>query len=185
MHAQRHSPANFFQNRKETLMEKNLFLELLNVLRLSESAGTQVVPKSSSVFAHGYVCGIIASKDAMTVRNRVNCLWPRHWIQSISGFRVTQPGDLSVMRTVAMFFFVCACTNMTSAGNLLPGVVNTQNPNDISLSPRESLKRIAVPDGFRVTLFASDPDVRRPTAFDFDDRGRLWVVENYSHPECK
>ena len=31
MHAQRHPPANFFQNRKETLMEKNLFLELLKL----------------------------------------------------------------------------------------------------------------------------------------------------------
>jgi len=71
------------------------------------------------------------------------------------------------------------------ADDLPRGVVNTQDPNDISLSPQESLARITVPDGFHVTLFAGEPDVRRPIAFDFDDRGRLWVVENYSHPEFK
>ncbi|MDE0736644.1 MAG: hypothetical protein OSB47_12520, partial [Pirellulaceae bacterium] len=69
------------------------------------------------------------------------------------------------------------------ADELPTGVKNSQNPADISLSPQESLKRITVPDGFHVTLFAGEPDLRRPIAFDFDDRGRLWVVENYSHPK--
>jgi putative membrane-bound dehydrogenase-like protein len=70
----------------------------------------------------------------------------------------------------------------TKKDDLPEGVVNTQNPKDISLTPRESLERIQVPAGFQVTLFAGEPDLRRPIAFDFDDRGRLWVVENYSHP---
>ena len=69
------------------------------------------------------------------------------------------------------------------ADDLPAGVKNSQNPADISLSPQESLKRITVPDGFHVTLFAGEPDLRRPIAFDFDDRGRLWVVENYAHPK--
>jgi putative membrane-bound dehydrogenase-like protein len=42
-----------------------------------------------------------------------------------------------------------------------------------------------VPAGFRVTLFAAEPDVLQPIAFDFDDRGRLWVVENFSCPDFK
>ena len=68
------------------------------------------------------------------------------------------------------------------ADELPEGVVNSQNPNDVSLTPTQSLKKITVPEGFEVTLFAGEPDIRRPIAFDFDDRGRLWVVENYSHP---
>ena len=67
--------------------------------------------------------------------------------------------------------------------DLPAGVVNTQNPADVSLSPAQSLERITVPDGFHVTLFAGEPAIRRPIAFDFDDRGRLWVVENYAHPK--
>ncbi|HIN53381.1 MAG TPA: dehydrogenase, partial [Planctomycetes bacterium] len=68
------------------------------------------------------------------------------------------------------------------ADELPAGVTNTQNPADISLTPQQSLQKITVPKGFNVTLFAGEPDLRRPIAFDFDDRGRLWVVENYAHP---
>jgi putative membrane-bound dehydrogenase-like protein len=68
------------------------------------------------------------------------------------------------------------------ADELPTGVTNTQNPADISLTPQQSLQKITVPKGFNVTLFAGEPDLRRPIAFDFDDRGRLWVVENYAHP---
>jgi hypothetical protein len=79
-------------------------------------------------------------------------------------------------------FFALAILCTSKADDLPPGVVDTQDPNDISLSPEESLSRITAPEGFHVTLFAGEPDLRRPIAFDFDDRGRLWVVENYSHP---
>lgn len=86
-----------------------------------------------------------------------------------------------------------ACLTLTAAGikssafadDLPEGVVNTQDPTHHSLTPEESLARITVPEGFHVFLFAGEPDIRRPIAFDFDDRGRLWVVENYSHPHLK
>jgi putative membrane-bound dehydrogenase-like protein len=51
--------------------------------------------------------------------------------------------------------------------------------------PAEALKRITVPDGFNVTLFAHEPDIRQPIAMTFDDRGRLWVCECYSYPDFK
>src|SRR2546427_1883366 len=68
---------------------------------------------------------------------------------------------------------------------LPPGIVNTQNPADKPLSPEQALKKITVPEGFQVTLFAGEPDVMQPVAFDFDDRGRLWVVECFSYPDFK
>ena len=71
------------------------------------------------------------------------------------------------------------------AAGLPEGVVDTQRPQDKPLSPRESLQRISVPPGFRVELFAAEPDVLQPIAFDFDDRGRLWVVECFSYPDFK
>lgn len=61
-------------------------------------------------------------------------------------------------------------------------VPDTQNPNQHPPSPAESLAKVTVPEGFRVTLFAGEPDLRQPIAFTFDDRGRLWVVECYSYP---
>jgi putative membrane-bound dehydrogenase-like protein len=78
-----------------------------------------------------------------------------------------------------------SCARRLAADNLPPGIEDTQNTADVSLSPSESLARMQVPDGFYATLFAGEPAIRRPIAFDFDDRGRLWVVENYSHPNWK
>lgn len=88
-----------------------------------------------------------------------------------------------VMRTAPAILIALMSLHEASADDLPPGVVDTQNPRDVPLSPGESLARITVPEGFKVTLFAGEPDLRRPIAFDFDDRGRLWVAENYSHPE--
>lgn len=39
-----------------------------------------------------------------------------------------------------------------------------------------------LPEGFRATCFASEPDVVEPIAFTIDTRGRLWVVESMAYP---
>src|SRR5262249_50953542 len=62
-----------------------------------------------------------------------------------------------------------------------PPPVNTQNPKDIPPTPQQSLAKITVPPGFRVTLFAGEPDVQQPISMAFDDRGRLWVAECYTY----
>ena len=64
-----------------------------------------------------------------------------------------------------------------------PPLPNTQAADDRPPTPLEAVRRIALPEGFRATLFAGEPDLRQPIAFTFDDRGRLWVVECYSYPE--
>ena len=50
------------------------------------------------------------------------------------------------------------------------------------LSPQESAKLIQVPAGFDLELFASEPDIINPIAMDWDERGRLWVVETVDYP---
>jgi putative membrane-bound dehydrogenase-like protein len=47
----------------------------------------------------------------------------------------------------------------------------------------EAAARMTAPEGFRVTLFAGEPDVVQPIAFTFDDRGRMWVVECVTYPK--
>ena len=49
--------------------------------------------------------------------------------------------------------------------------------------PEEAPGKMTVPDGFKVTLFAGEPDVVQPMGFTFDDRGRLWAVECLSYPK--
>jgi putative membrane-bound dehydrogenase-like protein len=50
------------------------------------------------------------------------------------------------------------------------------------LSPQQAAARMQVPDGFHVSLFAGEPDLIKPIAMTFDERGRLWVVESHSYP---
>ncbi len=53
---------------------------------------------------------------------------------------------------------------------------------DQPLAPLEAARTMLVPEGFRVTLFAGEPDVMQPIGFCLDDRGRLWVAEAYNYP---
>ncbi len=47
----------------------------------------------------------------------------------------------------------------------------------------EAAAKFTVPPGFKVSLFAGEPDVQNPIAMTWDARGRLWVVENYTYAE--
>ncbi len=46
----------------------------------------------------------------------------------------------------------------------------------------EAAKRMTVPDGFQVKLVAGEPMIRKPVAMEFDDRGRLWVIQYLQYP---
>src|SRR5262249_31695727 len=45
------------------------------------------------------------------------------------------------------------------------------------LSPEDAAREASVPPGFKLHLFAGEPDVKQPIAFTIDERGRLWVAE--------
>ena len=68
-----------------------------------------------------------------------------------------------------------------SAQNEFPKVFNTEAEGQHPPTAAEMVKLIELPKGFNATLFAGDPDVQQPICMDFDDRGRLWVVENYTY----
>ena len=64
---------------------------------------------------------------------------------------------------------------------LTPAVAQDSNDDGL-LHPEEAAGSMIVPDGFNVTLFAGEPDVKQPIAFCIDDQGRLWVAEAYNYP---
>ena len=66
-----------------------------------------------------------------------------------------------------------------------PDVKDTQKITQPFTSPQEALAAFKLPDGFSATVFAAEPDVRQPIAMTFDQRGRLWVVENYTYGDKK
>jgi putative membrane-bound dehydrogenase-like protein len=51
-----------------------------------------------------------------------------------------------------------------------------------SLTPAESMSLIQVPVGFELQLFASEPDIINPIYMNWDERGRLWVIETVDYP---
>lgn len=58
-------------------------------------------------------------------------------------------------------------------------------PRGQPMSAAEAARSFNMPPGFKVTVFASEPEVRQPIAMTFDPRGRLWVAENYTYAEAK
>jgi putative membrane-bound dehydrogenase-like protein len=75
------------------------------------------------------------------------------------------------MRRLSTLIFAVA-TLMASA----PPVLSQGYP------PDKAAAKMTVPEGFRVELVASEPDVRQPVAIDFDERGRLWVMQYLQYP---
>ncbi|WP_341840181.1 PVC-type heme-binding CxxCH protein [Chitinophaga caseinilytica] len=51
-----------------------------------------------------------------------------------------------------------------------------------ALPPGESNKLTQVPTGFEIQLFAQEPDITKPIAMAWDERGRLWIVETVDYP---
>ena len=76
---------------------------------------------------------------------------------------------------------VPACTRppvAISPTRPIPGLSSTQ-----PLSPAAAAAGFRAPEGFRVNVFAAEPDVRNPVAMAWDTRGRLWVAENYTYSD--
>jgi putative membrane-bound dehydrogenase-like protein len=52
----------------------------------------------------------------------------------------------------------------------------------LPFSPKGSMERTQVPADCELKLFAAEPDIAKPIAFAWDDRGRCWVVETRDYP---
>jgi putative membrane-bound dehydrogenase-like protein len=50
------------------------------------------------------------------------------------------------------------------------------------LSPEDALKTFQIEKGFRIELFASEPFISDPVAMEFDENGRIYVVEMHGYP---
>lgn len=50
------------------------------------------------------------------------------------------------------------------------------------LSPEETLRQLKPSAGYQVELVANEPMIRQPIDLQFDDRGRLWVMQYLQYP---
>jgi putative membrane-bound dehydrogenase-like protein len=57
-------------------------------------------------------------------------------------------------------------------------------PLNTGLMPAaEAAAQMKLPEGFKATVFASEPDVQNPIGLSWDAQGRLWIAENYTYAE--
>lgn len=65
-----------------------------------------------------------------------------------------------------------------------PAIYNSErDPNARPMSAADAAAGMKLPDGFRVSVFASEPEVQNPIAMAWDDQGRMWVAENFTYAE--
>ena len=85
---------------------------------------------------------------------------------------------------ICLILFSLALVPLT-AGNILlaqddPFLTNVR-PTD-PLSPADEQKAFRVPEGFKIELFVSEPDIAKPLNMAFDHRGRLWITNTIEYP---
>jgi putative membrane-bound dehydrogenase-like protein len=81
-----------------------------------------------------------------------------------------------------VLFGVLLSFGLGNAALAAPPRVATSDLTPPPLSPIESLAKIHLPAGYRGEVVAAEPLVLDPVAFDWDNRGRLWVVEMADYP---
>ncbi len=70
-----------------------------------------------------------------------------------------------------------------AAAQNFPAPRDTESSPSRPIPAAEAAKGFRVPEGFRVNVFAAEPDVQNPIAMAWDRRGRLWIAENYTYAE--
>ena len=86
--------------------------------------------------------------------------------------------ELSTMRCALL-----ALVAIFTPGDDFPTPRDSEREPVKTMPAAESAATFRVPEGFKVEVFAAEPDVRNPIAMTWDARGRLWIAENYTYAE--
>ncbi|NND95948.1 MAG: c-type cytochrome [Pirellulaceae bacterium] len=90
------------------------------------------------------------------------------------------------MRLPAIIFSVMVATSILTIARAddFPPLINTEpESEDTWMSADDAAANFKLPEGFRASVFAAEPDVQNPIAMTWDGKGRLWVAENYTYAE--
>ena len=81
------------------------------------------------------------------------------------------------------FALLIALASTMTRGDDFPHVIDTETARVPTMPAEQAAGGFRMPEGYGVTVFAAEPDVRNPIAMAWDGRGRLWVAENYTYAE--
>jgi uncharacterized protein len=106
---------------------------------------------------------------------------PRDSLRSSGGLK-EPPEMTSLPKDPKPFEYVEAKVPFYPAGKKWGTISKTTMPMQRPVDAAESMKHMVHPVDFEVKLFASDPDIKRPICMNWDERGRLWIVESVDYP---
>jgi len=88
------------------------------------------------------------------------------------------PGEMKINSFLSITTFLL----LSSAGS----PADDTPPADVvpyaGLSPEDAARLATLPPGFKMHLFAGEPEIVQPIAFCLDHRGRVWVAEGMTYP---
>ncbi len=87
------------------------------------------------------------------------------------------PSQMRLFATIC-FAIVILCAVEALAQDPFASTIRPTQP----LTPGEQLKTFHVPDGFKIELFAAEPQLQKPMNMAFDAAGRLWVTGSVEYP---
>ena len=80
-------------------------------------------------------------------------------------------------------FVLLLVSGLCSAWAEPPAIYDSEQSREKPISGEAAVKKITLQPGFEARLFAAEPTVRNPIALQYDNRGRLWIAENYTYAE--
>jgi len=81
---------------------------------------------------------------------------------------------------VGIFLLELFLSGSATRGDDFPIPPNTEKSPTSPMDPQKVVSTAKLPPGFELSLIAAEPLVQNPIAMTMDERGRLWVAENYS-----
>lgn len=90
--------------------------------------------------------------------------------------------------TISGIFLLCSCLlSCDQSSGTKPGKRDEKKFSEHVRStafqtPEQERAGFILPEGFEITLFASEPDITKPMNIAFDDQGRLWVTQSSEYP---
>ena len=83
-----------------------------------------------------------------------------------------------MQQAILIFVMLTLASVLQPAPNPFAAGVRPTGP----LSPAQEQKSFHLEAGFRIQLFASEPQINKPMNMAFDTRGRLWVTSTVEYP---
>ncbi len=94
-----------------------------------------------------------------------------------------RPAEGMGWKPMLLSFAILTFAHLSVSAADFPEPYDTEKTDSKPMPAEEAARTAVLPEGFRLEVFAAEPDVRQPIAIAFDGAGRLWVAECYTYAE--